>query len=736
MSKVFDGGVKAVDDVSLEIADGEFMVLVGPSGCGKTTLLRMIAGLEQVSSGQIIIGDDDVTDRSPRERDIAMVFQNYALYPHMTVGENLGFALKLRKIPKAERARRVGDVAATLGLEELLDRKPGELSGGQRQRVAIGRAMVREPKAFLMDEPLSNLDAKLRVSMRGELARLHDRLGVTTVYVTHDQVEAMTLGQRVAVLRDGVLQQVDTPQTLFRRPANLFVAAFIGSPSMNLVEADVGDGDVRFAGHELPLPAGRDVPAGRLIVGIRPTDFAHAASADPALPAPRRAARGGRGARLRGARDLPARRAARRAEAVQAAAVDTGGRRRRALRRRPAVALHRTRRRGGPDPSGRSVELAVDTRRMHFFDPATGDVIGVGRAAPSPVRALAPDARPAVRPAARRASLLPHGGDRAAGPRRVLAVGDRGRTRSAPRAAVEPIEPTRTAASPRSTSRSRAPTAIRSRPGTSARPARRDAASVSRHVRRLRRRTRSSGGARALPRVRLRDVRHGHAGAGRDLVARRHADPGAGVSGAEHPGVMTRGIASPETYYYRRLYVDAVRAVETAATLPGVDPRRLVVAGQSQGGALALAAAALLPDVVRLCHADVPFLCDIRARWRWRSTRRTRSSSPTSRCTASSSGGRLTLRHVDNALLARRIRREPRSASACATRSRRRRPSSRPTTPSGRRRRSSSSRTRATPCRRATPSGNSRRSPPCSETEANHQEHRVHVTGAGVSWSS
>ena len=203
--------------MSLEIADGEFMVLVGPSGCGKTTLLRMIAGLEQVSSGPIIIGDDDVTDTAPRERDIAMVFQNYALYPHMTVGENLGFGLKRRKISKEERARRVADVAAKLGLEELLDRKPAELSGGQRQRVAMGRAMVREPKAFLMDEPLSNLDAKLRVSMRSALARLHDRLGVTTIYVTHDQIEAMTLGQRVAVLRDGRLQQVDTPQTLFRR---------------------------------------------------------------------------------------------------------------------------------------------------------------------------------------------------------------------------------------------------------------------------------------------------------------------------------------------------------------------------------------------------------------------------------------------------------------------------------------------------------------------------------------
>jgi multiple sugar transport system ATP-binding protein len=383
VSKIFDGGVTAVDDVSLEIADGEFMVLVGPSGCGKTTLLRMIAGLEQVSSGRVILGDDDVTDRSPRERDMAMVFQNYALYPHMTVGENLGFALKLRKIAKAERARRVGEVAAKLGLDELLDRKPGELSGGQRQRVAMGRAMVREPKAFLMDEPLSNLDAKLRVSMRGELARLHDRLGVTTIYVTHDQIEAMTLGQRVAVLRDGVLQQVDTPQTLFRRPANLFVAAFIGSPSMNLVEADVGDGAVRFAGHELPLAAGQEVPAGRLIVGIRPTDFAHAASADPALPhlVVRPEVVEDLGSEVHVIFPLDAPRVV--AEAVQAAvpdlADDEG-----ALFVDDQRSLFTARLDGDISiRTGSAVELAVNTRRMHFFDPATGDVVG-GRAAPTP----------------------------------------------------------------------------------------------------------------------------------------------------------------------------------------------------------------------------------------------------------------------------------------------------------------------------------------------------------------
>ncbi len=254
VGKVYPGDVRAVDDVDLEIADGEFVVLVGPSGCGKTTLLRMIAGLETVTEGSIWIGDEDVTRLEPSLRDIAMVFQNYALYPHMTARQNLGFGLKLRRVPKQEIAERVNVVAAMLGLDELLERKPSALSGGQRQRVAIGRAMVREPEAYLMDEPLSNLDAKLRVGMRAELSRLHARLGVTTVYVTHDQAEAMTLGDRVAVLRAGVLQQCDDPQTLFSEPANLFVAAFIGSPAMNLVEAQVSDEGVTFAGHTLPLP--------------------------------------------------------------------------------------------------------------------------------------------------------------------------------------------------------------------------------------------------------------------------------------------------------------------------------------------------------------------------------------------------------------------------------------------------------------------------------------------------
>jgi multiple sugar transport system ATP-binding protein len=259
-------------------------VLVGPSGCGKSTLLRMIAGLEDVTAGTISIGEQDVTELPPRGRDIAMVFQSYALYPHMTVRQNLGYGLKVRKTPKHEIAERVSRAAELLGLDQLLDRRPGALSGGQRQRVAMGRAIVREPKAFLMDEPLSNLDAKLRVSMRAQLAALHSRLETTTIYVTHDQIEAMTLGQRVAVMRDGRIQQVDTPQKLYARPANLFVAAFIGSPAMNLVEADIGAGDVRFGGFAIPLSSTNPAPAGRVIAGIRPEAFEDAAFADPSLP--------------------------------------------------------------------------------------------------------------------------------------------------------------------------------------------------------------------------------------------------------------------------------------------------------------------------------------------------------------------------------------------------------------------------------------------------------------------
>jgi multiple sugar transport system ATP-binding protein len=284
--KEFSGGVVAVDDVSLDIRDGEFMVLVGPSGCGKSTLLRLMAGLEEATAGRILIGERDVTDLAPRSRDIAMVFQSYALYPHMTVRQNLGYGLKVRRTGKAELNERVERVAHMLRLDDLLDRRPAALSGGQRQRVAMGRAIVREPKAFLMDEPLSNLDAKLRVSMRAQLASLHATLGATTVYVTHDQVEAMTLGQRVAVMRDGRLQQVETPQALYGRPANLFVASFIGSPAMNLVEAHFDGEAVEFGGYRIPLAPGQrpESRPGTVVLGIRPESIEDAAYGDPTLP--------------------------------------------------------------------------------------------------------------------------------------------------------------------------------------------------------------------------------------------------------------------------------------------------------------------------------------------------------------------------------------------------------------------------------------------------------------------
>ena len=266
----------AVDKLNLEIGDGEFMVLVGPSGCGKSTSLRMLAGLEEVNAGKIMIGDRDVTDLPPKDRDIAMVFQNYALYPHMTVADNMGFALKMAGVPKAERDQRVMEAAHLLGLEAFLSRKPKALSGGQRQRVAMGRAIVRQPQVFLMDEPLSNLDAKLRVSTRTQIAALQTRLGVTTVYVTHDQVEAMTMGYRVAVMKDGILQQVDNPLTLYDKPANLFVAGFIGSPAMNLMTGEVVEGGVKIGDHIVPIP--RDVLARAgdektLVLGIRPENF-------------------------------------------------------------------------------------------------------------------------------------------------------------------------------------------------------------------------------------------------------------------------------------------------------------------------------------------------------------------------------------------------------------------------------------------------------------------------------
>jgi multiple sugar transport system ATP-binding protein len=281
LSKVYADGTRAVHELDLAIEDGEFVVFVGPSGCGKTSALRMIAGLEDITSGTVRVGDEIVNHLPPKNRDIAMVFQNYALYPHMNVYDNMAFGLKMRRVDKGEIRRRVDDAARILGLSEVLTKRPRHLSGGQRQRVAMGRAIVREPVAFLMDEPLSNLDAKLRVHMRAEIARIQRDLGVTTIYVTHDQSEAMTLGDRVCVMRAGLLQQVDRPQVLYDRPANLFVAGFIGSPTMNLVEASLSERDgrlvARFGPHTLDVPGDRpelrDYVGRRLALGIRPEDI-------------------------------------------------------------------------------------------------------------------------------------------------------------------------------------------------------------------------------------------------------------------------------------------------------------------------------------------------------------------------------------------------------------------------------------------------------------------------------
>ena len=266
-TKVYPGPVVALDHLTLDVADGEFLILVGPSGCGKSTALRMVAGLERISDGTISIGDRVVNDVPPKDRDIAMVFQNYALYPHMTVEKNLGFGLRRRHTPREDVRQRVDEMSEMLGLQDLLRRRPGQLSGGQRQRVAMGRALVREPEVFLLDEPLSNLDAKLRVQMRSELKRLHDRIGVTTIYVTHDQVEAITLGERIAVLSEGVLQQVGPPQDVYDHPANVFVAGFIGSPPMNLLKGNAAGG--RIAVGEVEF-VDRQVPDGEVLVGIRP----------------------------------------------------------------------------------------------------------------------------------------------------------------------------------------------------------------------------------------------------------------------------------------------------------------------------------------------------------------------------------------------------------------------------------------------------------------------------------
>jgi len=387
VEKVYPGGRKALDDLNLEVKEGEFMVLVGPSGCGKSTALRSIAGLEEITGGAIKIGERVVNDLPPKDRDIAMVFQNYALYPHMTVADNLAFGLKLRNTPKAEIRRRVDDAAKLLGLESYLKNKPAQLSGGQRQRVAMGRAIVREPQAFLMDEPLSNLDAKLRVSMRAALNQLHERLHTTTVYVTHDQVEAMTLGQRVCVLRDGKLQQVDTPQKLFEAPVNLFVAGFIGSPAMNFVTAELVRDDgpaVTFADYRLPVPAsileakeGLDAYFGKkVILGIRPSDFEDAALAEASWP--RFPINVGvteeLGTEIHAIFTIDAP-PVEHASITQATAGDDEEETGIALAGGKSQWTARVSARSGVRP-GQSLELAIDTSRLHFFDGDSGLAIG------------------------------------------------------------------------------------------------------------------------------------------------------------------------------------------------------------------------------------------------------------------------------------------------------------------------------------------------------------------------
>ncbi len=394
VEKAYPGGVQAINDLSLDVKDGEFMVLVGPSGCGKSTALRSIAGLEEITGGKIQIGDRIVNDLPPKDRDIAMVFQNYALYPHMTVEQNLAFGLQLRKTPKDEIKRRVDEAATILGLEPYLKRKPAALSGGQRQRVAMGRAIVREPQAFLMDEPLSNLDAKLRVSMRASLKQLHERLGVTTVYVTHDQVEAMTLGHRVAVMRDGRLQQVDTPQYLFAAPVNLFVAGFIGSPAMNFVTADLTRDDgpaVAFAGYTLPVPAGvLDAKPGlaayfgkKVILGIRPSDFEDATLADPGwgrMPVTTNVIEE-LGSEIHVIFTIDAPHVEHSAiVAAEEAAAEDEAEAEAALAGGKSVWTARVSARSQVKP-GQPIELAVDTQHLNFFDPDSGLSIGHPQAA-------------------------------------------------------------------------------------------------------------------------------------------------------------------------------------------------------------------------------------------------------------------------------------------------------------------------------------------------------------------
>jgi multiple sugar transport system ATP-binding protein len=389
VSKVYPDGTTAVSDLNLDIEDAEFIVLVGPSGCGKTTALRMVAGLESISHGTIRIGDRVINGVPPKERDIAMVFQNYALYPHMSVYDNMAFGLKLRKLPKEEIDRRVRDAAGILGLEDLLDRKPKALSGGQRQRVAMGRAIVREPKAFLMDEPLSNLDAKLRVQMRSEISRIQHELNVTTIYVTHDQVEAMTMGDRVAVIRKGMLQQVDTPQYLYDHPQNLFVAGFIGSPAMNMVGAGLassnGSATVEFGGIRLAIPDDvfgtrpdlKGYEGKQVILGIRPEDMEDAALISDA-PADRRIRsevilREALGADVLAHFMVKA--PVVMTEDVRELAHDVGQEAVEAVEQGAAAGESTFMARLNPRTTatkGSPIELVVDVHRLHFFDPDTG----------------------------------------------------------------------------------------------------------------------------------------------------------------------------------------------------------------------------------------------------------------------------------------------------------------------------------------------------------------------------
>jgi len=388
VTKVYPDGTEAVHEVDLGIDDGSLMVLVGPSGCGKTTLLRMVAGLEEITGGTIKIGERVINDVDPKSRDLAMVFQNYALYPHMTSYDNMAFGLKLRKLPRKEIDRRVRETAATLGLEDQLTKKPKSLSGGQRQRVAMGRAIVREPKAFLMDEPLSNLDAKLRVQMRSEISRIQRELGVTTIYVTHDQTEAMTMGDKVAVMNRGVLQQVDSPQEMYDRPENLFVAGFIGSPAMNMVEAvlaRVGAGCfAEFAGLRLRVPdetlAARPALAGyvgkSIVLGIRPEDmedpqFLPTQVADAQIPVVV-AHREAMGAEVYAHFTVDARPVL--TEHTRDLAADTGGDLADHERAESTTFVARLHPRTSA-ARGRPITLQVDTRSLHFFDPATSHAI-------------------------------------------------------------------------------------------------------------------------------------------------------------------------------------------------------------------------------------------------------------------------------------------------------------------------------------------------------------------------